>query len=71
MSGFGDFPSFFSANPALSVSEGMSVDSLFQVSLEKLIWVQINDLAGPPKDIHRIVPKPLFEKQISDGFWRI
>lgn len=40
--------------------EGMSVDSLFKVSSERLLWVHIKDPAGPPKDIHRIVPKPLW-----------
>ena len=33
--------------------------SYFQVSPEMLDWVQIRALAGPLKDIHKLVPKPL------------
>ena len=33
--------------------------SNFQVSPEMCDWVQIRALAGPLKDIHRVVPKPL------------
>ena len=31
----------------------------FQVSSEMLDWVQVRDLAGPPKDIQNFVSKPL------------
>ena len=33
--------------------------SYFQVSPEMLDWVQVQALAGPLKDIQRLVPKPL------------
>ena len=33
--------------------------SYFQVSPEMLDWVQVLALAGPLKDIQRLVPKPL------------
>ena len=35
------------------------MDSHFQVSPEIFYWVQSKALAGPLKDIHRVVPKPL------------
>ena len=35
------------------------MDSHFQVSPEMFDWVQVRALAGPLKDIHRVVPKPL------------
>ncbi|XP_051533408.1 mitogen-activated protein kinase kinase kinase kinase 6 isoform X1 [Myxocyprinus asiaticus] len=38
---------------------GPLVDSHFQVSPEMFDWVQVQALAGPLKDIHRVVPKPL------------
>ena len=33
--------------------------SYFQVSPEMFDWVQVRALAGPLKDIQRLVPKPL------------
>lgn len=56
-SGFGDFLPLFSADP-LKISWfgwGLSVASYFQVSLEMFVWVQVQSLAGPLKDIHRVV----------------
>ena len=35
------------------------MDRYFQVSPEMFDWVQVRALAGPLKDIHRVVPKPL------------
>ena len=38
---------------------GASLHSYFQVSPEMVDWVQVRALAGPLKDIQRLVPKPL------------
>ena len=35
------------------------MDSHFQVYSERFDWVQVRALAGPPKDIHRAIPKAL------------
>ena len=55
------FLPFFSADPLklCQVVWGPSVGSHFQVSSEMANWVQVRALAGPIKDIHRVVPKPL------------
>ena len=37
---------------------GVSLHSYFQVSPEMFDWVQVRALAGPLKDIQRLVPKP-------------
>ena len=47
------------SSQALSGWMGVSLNSYFQVSPEMLDWVQVRALAGPPKDIQRLVPKPL------------
>ena len=36
----------------------MLLHSYFQVSPEMIDWVQVRALAGPLKDIQRLVPKP-------------
>ena len=36
----------------------MSLHSYFQVTPEMFDWVQVQALAGPLKDIQRLVPKP-------------
>ena len=35
------------------------MDKHFEFSPEMFVWVQVSALAGPLKDIHRVVPKPL------------
>ncbi len=42
-----------------ALSGWMGADEHFQVSLEISDWVQAQALAGPLKDIHRVVHKPL------------
>ena len=40
------------------VGWGVSLHSYFQVFPEMFDWVQVRALAGPLKDIQRLVPKP-------------
>jgi hypothetical protein len=58
---FGECLPFFSADPLelCQVGWGASLHSHFQVSPEILNRVQVRALAGPLKDIQRLVPKPL------------
>ncbi len=42
-----------------ALSGWMGADAHFQVSPEIFDWVQHQALAGPLKDIHRVVYKPL------------
>ena len=60
---FGEFLPFYSANPLklCQVGWGASLQSYFQVSPEMFNRVQIRALAGPLKDIQRLVPKPLMQ----------
>ena len=55
---FGDF---FSADPVklCQVGWGSSIDSYFQVTPEMFNRIQVRALAGPIKDIHRVVHQPL------------
>ena len=55
------FLPFFSADPLklIQVGSGASLHSYFQVSSEMFDLVQVRALAGPLKDIHRLVPEPL------------
>ena len=52
---------FFSADPLklCQVGWGALLHSYFHVSPEMLDQVQVRALAGPLKDIQRLVPKPL------------
>uniref|UniRef100_A0A673ZKN5 Uncharacterized protein n=1 Tax=Salmo trutta TaxID=8032 RepID=A0A673ZKN5_SALTR len=56
-----EFLPFFSADPfkLCQVGWGALLHSYFQVSPEMFDRVQVRALAGPPKDIPRLVPKPL------------
>ena len=58
---FGEFLPLFSADPLklCQVGWGASLHSYFQVSTEMLDWVQVRALAGPLKNIQRLVPKLL------------
>jgi hypothetical protein len=58
---FGEFLPFFSADilKICLVGWGASLHSYFQVSPEMFDWVQVRALAGPLKNIQRLVPKPL------------
>ena len=58
---FGEFLPFFSADPLklCQVVWGVSLHSYFQVSSEMFDQVEVWALAGPLKDIQRLVPKPL------------
>ena len=58
---FGEFLPFFSADhlKLCQVGWGASLHSYFQVSPEMLDQVQVRALAGPLKEIQRLVPKPL------------
>ena len=58
---FGEFLPFFSADPLrlCQVGWGASLHCYFQVSPEMLDGVPVRALAGPLKDIQRLVPKPL------------
>ena len=58
---FWEFLPFFSADPLrlCQVGSGASLQSYFQVSPEMFDQVQVQALAGPLKDIQRLVPKPL------------
>ena len=58
---FGEFHPFFSADPLkiCQVGWGASMHNYFQVSPEMFDWVQVWALAGPLKDIQRLVPNPL------------
>ena len=58
---FGEFLPFFSADPLklCQVEWGASLHSYFQVSPEMFDRVQVRALAGPLKDIQRLVLKPL------------
>ena len=58
---FGEFLPFFSADPLklYQVGWGVLLHSYYQVSPEMLDRVQVRFLAGPLKDIQRLVPKPL------------
>ena len=51
----------FSADPLklCQVGWGALLLSYFQVSPEMFDWIQVRALAGPLKDIQRLVPKPL------------
>ena len=53
--------SFFSADPLklCQVGWGALLHRYFQVSTEMFDQVQVRALAGPLKDIQRLVPKPL------------
>ena len=53
--------SFFSADTLKLCQVGWAelLHSYFQVSPEMFDWVQVWTLAGPLKDIQRLVPKPL------------
>ena len=55
------FVSFFCAGPFkfCQIGWGPSVESRSQVRSEMFNWVQVRALAGPLKDIHIVVPKPL------------
>ena len=57
---FGDFIQFFSADPLklCQVGWGALLHSYFQVSPDMLDRVQVRAMAGPLKDIQRLVPKP-------------
>jgi hypothetical protein len=57
---FGEFLPFFSADllKLCQVGWGESLHSYFQVSPEMFDRVQVRALAGPLKDIQRLVPKP-------------
>ena len=59
--GFGDVLPFFSADPLKFRHDGWrpSVDRHFEISPEMLDCLQARALAGPLKEIHRVVPKPL------------
>ena len=58
---FGEFLPFFSADPIKLYQNGCGalLHSYFQVSPEMFDRVQARALAGPLKDIQRLVPKPL------------
>ena len=58
---FGEFLPFFPADPLkrCQVGWGVSLHSYFQVSPEIFNRVQVWALAGPLRDIQRLVPKPL------------
>ena len=58
---WGVSPIFFSADPLKLCQVGWRVPlySYFQVSPEIFVQVQVRPLAGPLKDIQRLVPKPL------------
>jgi hypothetical protein len=58
---FGEFLPFFSADPLklCQVGWGASLHSYFQVCAEIFNGVQVRTLAGPLKDIQRLVLKPL------------
>ena len=58
---FGEFLPFFSADPLkfFQVGWGASLHCYFQVSPLMFDRVQVQALAGPFKDIQRLVPKPL------------
>ena len=58
---FGEFLPLFSADPLklFQVGWGVLLYSYFQVSPEMINLVQVWALAGPLKDIQRLVPKPL------------
>ena len=58
---FGVYLPLFSADPfkLCQVEWGASLQSYVQVSAEMFDWVQFRALAGPLKDIQRLVPKPL------------
>jgi len=64
---YGQFLPFFFAEPLRlhQVGWGASVHSHFQISPEMFNWVQVWALAGPLKDIHRVVPKPLVSRLSS------
>ncbi len=49
----------FASSPSQALSAWMGADLHFRVSPEIFDWVQAQDLAGPLKDIHRVVYKPL------------
>ena len=57
----GEFLPFFSADPLklCQVGWGVLLHSYFQVSPEMFDRVQVWALAGPVKDIQRLVPKPI------------
>ena len=57
----GEFLTLLSADPLklCQIEWGASLHSYFQISPETLDWVQVQALAGPLKDIQRLVPKPL------------
>ena len=58
---FGEFLPFFSTYTLklCQVRRGASLHSYFQISPEMFDQVQVWALAGPLKDIQRLVPKPL------------
>ena len=58
---FGEFLTFFSADPLklCQVGWGASLHRYFQVTPERLNRDQVRALAGPHKDIQRLVLKPL------------
>jgi hypothetical protein len=58
---FGEFLKLFSADPLklCQVGLGALLHSYFQVPLEMFDRFQVQALAGPLKDIQRLVPKPL------------
>ena len=58
---FEEFHPFFSADPLklCQVGWGVSLHSYLQVSVEMFIRVQVWALAGPLKDIQKLVPKQL------------
>jgi hypothetical protein len=57
---FGEFLSFFSADPLKLCQVGWgALLHYFQVSSEIFVRVQVWALAGPFKDIQRLVPNPL------------
>ena len=58
---FGEFLPFFSADPLklCQFGWGALLHSYFQVSPEMFDQIQVRALAGPLKDIQRLVPNPL------------
>jgi hypothetical protein len=58
---FGEFLPFFFADPLKLCQDGWGalLHSYFQASPEMFDRVQVRPLAGPLKDIQRLVPKPL------------
>ena len=58
---FGEFLPLFSADPLklCKIGWGASLHTYFQISPEMFDRVQVRAMAGPLKDIQKLVPKPL------------